>query len=199
MRLGPAKPFIAFMRRMACSAVLLLAVPVSGAAQAIEAPATTETVFRWLNFVLVFGLGGWWISRKLKSVFERQAEQIAAAIATAEAARQASQDRLRAAEGKLAALDSEIVELRGRARLDSAAEAKRIQGLAREEAARIERAAEAELAAAELAAANRLREMAIDKTIEYARARATEKLTLEVDARLVGRFVDALVRAGGPQ
>lgn len=178
-------------------AALLLISPISALAQAVQAPATTETVFRWLNFALVFGLGGWWAWRRLKVVFRRRAERIAASIADAEAASMAAQARLQAAEEKLAGLEREGAEMRERARRDSAAEAERIHKLAGEETGRIERAADAEVAAAELTAANRLREMVIDKTIEYARAQVRERLTAEVDARLVGRFVDALGSVGG--
>ncbi len=204
MRIGSAKRCSAKQRSAkrlfeaaACAAALLLLVPASGAAQAALAPAGTETVFRWLNFALVFGLGGWYVWRKLKGVFQRRAERIAAFIAEAEAAREQARARLQAAEEKLASVEREGAEMRERARLDSVAEATRIRALAREEAERIERAAEAEIAAAEMAAVNRLREMAIDKTIEYARARVMERLNPEVDARLVGRFVGALGQAGG--
>jgi F0F1-type ATP synthase membrane subunit b/b' len=180
-------------------AIAVLAVPITAAAQTSQVPSTTETIFRWLNFVFVFGVGGWWAWRKLKGVFQRRADQIAATIAEAEAALRSAQARLRAAEEKLAGLDRESTEMRQRARLDSAAEAGRIRDLAQEEAGRIERAADAEIAAAELAAENWLREMAIDRTIERARDLVRQRLTPEIDARLVRRFVEALDRAGGAE
>lgn len=175
--------------------IFLLIGPVAAMAQ-MQVPARTETVFRWLNFVFVFGVGGWWLWGKIKGVFRRKADSIAAAVAEAEAARSAAQARLHAAEEKLAGVEQESAEMRERARHDSAAETERIREMAREEAARIQRAADAEIAAAELAAANRLREMAIDKTIAYARVLVKERLTAGVDARLVGGFVGALRRSG---
>lgn len=183
--------------RAVCAAALLLLVPAAGAAQATSTTATTEMLFRWLNFILVFGLGGWWVWRRLKGVFQRKADRTAAAIGEAEAARQQAQARLQAAEEKLAAIERESAGMRDRARLDSAAETTRIRALAREESERIDRAAETEIAAAEMAAVNRLREMAIDRTIEHARELVIERLNPEVDARLVGRFVAALGHAGG--
>lgn len=180
-------------------AIVVLAVPIAAAAQTTQVPTTTETIFRWLNFVLVFGVGGWWAGRRLTKVFRSRADKIAATIAEAEAALRSAQARLRAADEKLAGLDRESTEMRQRARLDSTAEAGRIRDMAQEEAGRIERAADAEIAAAELAAGNRLRETAIDKTIEYARDLVIQRLTPEIDARLVGRFVEALDRAGGAQ
>lgn len=181
----------------ACIAAVLLAAPLAAGAQTSQVPATTETVFRWLNFVFVFGLGGWWMGRQLKTVFQRRADKIASAISEAEAALRTAEGRLRAAEEKLAAIERESAEMRQRARLDSAAEAARIRDLAREEAGRIDRAADVEIAAAELAAANRLREMAIDRTIERARDLMKERITAETDTRLIGRFVETLGQGGG--
>lgn len=185
------------IKRATWLVVLLAAGSIAAAAQGIEAPATTETVFRWLNFALVFGLGGWWGWRKLKGAFQRKADRIAETIAEAEAARREAQARLSAAEEKLAALDRESAEMRERASLDSAAETARIRELALEESGRIDHASEAEIKAAELAAVNRLREMTINMTIESARAQVTKRITPEIDARLVSSFVDALGRAGG--
>ena len=186
-----------FAQQGACAASLLLLAPLTAAAAEGSASSTTEWVFRWLNFALVFGVGGWWAWRRLKVVFRRKAEQIAATIAEAEAARRQAEERLRAAEAKLAGVDREAAEMRDRARRDSAAETERIRALAREEVARAERAADAEIEAAGRAAVNRLREMAIDKTIDRARSLVAERLTPAVDGRLFARFVDALARAGG--
>ncbi len=182
-------------RALALASLLLLA-PLAAAAQGIQALATTESVFRWLNFVLIFGVGGWWAWRKLKVAFRRRAEKIAATIAEAEAACRQALERLQAAEAKLAGVDREAQEMRDRARLDSAAEAERIAALAREEAARVERAADAEIDAAERAAVNRLRDMAISKTLDRARALVSERLTTAVDARLFSRFIEQLARTG---
>jgi F-type H+-transporting ATPase subunit b len=180
----------------ACAALLALLAPLAASAQA-EAPSTTDWVFRWLNFALMFGVGGWWAGRKLKVVFRRKAERIAATIAEAETAHRHAEERLRAAEAKLAGVEQEAANLLERARHDSAAEAERIRALAGEEVGRVERAAEAEIDAAERATVNRLREMAVAMTIERARVLVGEQLTPEIDARLFHRFVETLGEAGG--
>lgn len=186
------------LSRGGLAAALVLCTPLMAAAAAgPEASSTSEWVFRWLNFALIFGIGGWWAARKLKVVFRRNAEKIAATIAEAEEARSRAADRLREAEAKLAALDRETEEMRERARRDSKAEIERIGALAREEAARAERAAEAEIEAAERTAVNRMREMAIDKTIDHARALVAARMTPEIDRGLFRRFVGALERTGG--
>jgi F0F1-type ATP synthase membrane subunit b/b' len=181
----------------AWSAALVLLAPVlAAAAEGSAEPSTSEWVFRWLNFVLIFGVGGWWAGKKLKAVFRRNAEKIAATIAEAEEAKRRAAERLQAAEAKLAAIEREAAEMREQARRDSAAEAERIRALAREEAARAERAADAEIEAAERTSVNRLREMAIARTIQRARELVAERMTPAVDRRLFGRFVEALGRMG---
>lgn len=181
----------------AWSAALILLAPImAAAAEGSAEPTTTEWVFRWLNFALVFGLGGWWAGKKLKAVFRRNADKISATIAEAEDARRQAAKRLQAAEAKLAAIELEAEEMRERARRDSAAEAERIRALAREEAARADRAADAEIEAAERTVVNRLREMAIARTIERARELVAERMTPAIDRRLFGRFVEALGRTG---
>ena len=186
-----------FARLALASAILALA-PLAAAAQESPSPTTADWVFRWLNFALIFGVGGWWAGRKLKVVFRRKAEQIASSIAEAEAARREAEQRLREAEAELASVESEAQQMRERARRDSAAEVERIGELARQEAARVERAAEAEIGAAERSVANRLRELTVEKTMQRARALVAERLTPAVDRGLCGRFIEAL-GAGGSQ
>jgi F-type H+-transporting ATPase subunit b len=186
-----------FLAHGSLAAVLALFAPVlAAAAEGPEASSTSEWVFRWLNFALIFGVGGWWAGRKMKTAFRRNADKIAATIAEAEDAKRRAAERLKAAEAKLAAVDREAEEMRERARRDSAAEIERIRALAREEAARAERAADAEIEAAERMAVNRLREMAIGRTIDRARALLAERMTPEIDRALFRRFVGALERAG---
>jgi F-type H+-transporting ATPase subunit b len=185
------------LRVGAWSAALVLFVPiVAAAAEGSAEPTTTEWIFRWLNFALIFGVGGWWAGKKMKAAFRRNAERIAATIAEAEEAKRQAAERLQAAEAKLAAIERETEEMRERARRDSAAEAERIRALALEEAARAERAADAEIEAAERTSVNRLRDLAIARTIERARELVAERMTPAVDRRLFARFVDALGRAG---
>jgi F-type H+-transporting ATPase subunit b len=178
------------------AALILLAPIVAAAAEGSAEPTTTEWIFRWLNFALVFGVGGWWAGKKLKVAFRRNAEKIATTIAEAEDTKRQAAERLQAAEAKLAAIEREAVDMRERARKDSAVEAERIRALAREESARAEHAAAAEIEAAERTVVNRLREMAIARTIERAREIVAERMTPAIDRRLFGRFVEALGRMG---
>ncbi len=184
-----------FARLMLASVIVALA-PLAAAAQETSSPTTADWVFRWLNFALIFGVGGWWAGSRLKVVFRRKADQIASSIAEAEAARREAEQRLREAEAKFASVESEAQQMRERARRDSAAEVERIGELARQEAIRVERAGEAEIEAAERSVANRLRELTVEKTMERARALVIERLTPAVDHGLRGRFIEALGAAG---
>jgi F0F1-type ATP synthase membrane subunit b/b' len=172
--------------------LICILTPLAVSAQTAEAPSTTEWVFRWLNFVLVFGVGGFYAGRWMLRAFRRKRDQIAASIALAETEQREAQERLLEAELKLSHVAGEAAEMRERGQRDSAAEVERLRAMAREEAARIERVADAEIAAAERAAVNRLREMAIELTLERARAAVADRLTPAAEASLFRRFVEAL-------
>ncbi|HEV2388350.1 MAG TPA: ATP synthase F0 subunit B [Candidatus Acidoferrales bacterium] len=190
------------LRRLAKPVAWALAwcvlAPLAAAAQAGDQPTTTEWIFRWLNFVVVFGVGGYYAGRWMKGMFRRKAGEIAGAIAEAEGVQRQAEERLRAAEAKLAGVERETAAMLERARRDSAAEAERIRALAREEAVRLERAAEAEIAAAERAAANALKDLAIEQTLERAREAAMDRVTAAIDGRLFRRFLGELPERRGP-
>jgi F0F1-type ATP synthase membrane subunit b/b' len=172
--------------------------PLAAAAQASDQPSVTEWAFRWLNFALVFGVGGYYLGRWMKGQYRLRAGEIAASISEAETAERQAEQRLRAAEAKLEAIAEESTAMRERARRDSAAESTRIRALAQEEVARLGRAADAEITAAERATVNALKELAIARTLEQARAAAARQMTPAVDGWLFRRFVDELASPVNP-
>lgn len=178
--------------------VCCMLAPLAAAAQTSAQPTITEWAFRWLNFALVFGVGGYYAGRWMKGQFHLKAGEIAAAISEAETARRLAEQRLRAAEAKLEGIAREADAMRERARRDSAAEAGRIRALAQEEVARLGRAGDAEIAAAERATVNALKELAIERTLERARAAAAGQMTPAVDGWLFRRFVDELAARSEP-
>jgi F0F1-type ATP synthase membrane subunit b/b' len=82
--------------------------------------------------------------------------------------------------------------MRLQARRDAEIETDRIRSLAREDAIKVDRAAEAEIAAAERAARFELRATAARLAIERAEAQLREQLTPPADSRLVRNFVGDL-------
>jgi F0F1-type ATP synthase membrane subunit b/b' len=174
---------------------IVLAAPLAAAEGSDAASAPIGWVFRWLNFLLVFGGGGYLLAKYTPALFRRRADKIAAGILEATRAREAAEARLREAEEKLQGLEQEKASLREAARHGSAAEAERIQGLARHEAQKVERAAQAEIEAAERAARIELKSLAARLAVERAEALLREQLTPQTEAGLFRYFVESLARS----
>jgi F-type H+-transporting ATPase subunit b len=164
------------------------------AAEGNESAADTTIgwVFRWLNFALVFGGGGYILAKYAPSFFRRRADVIAAAINEAARVKAEAEQRRREAEAKLADLDKEIAEMRAKARRDADAEVERIRALARDEQQKIERAADAEIQAAERAARMELKTIGGRLAIERAEALLREEMTPKTEAALFRNFLAEL-------
>ena len=178
----------------AFTCLVFLAVPVS-AAEENQLNAPLGWLFRWLNFAIVFGGVGYLLIRKAPVFFRSRAEAIVASITEAAHANAQAERRLREAEEKLRQLDREVAELRAAAQRDSAAEAERIQAVARDEAGKIERAAQAEMEAAERAARMELKALAARLAVERAEAILRERITPETQAVLFRSFLNDLARS----
>jgi F0F1-type ATP synthase membrane subunit b/b' len=176
--------------------VLVTALPLAaqeGAASPAEAPG--ELVFRWLNFILVFGAIAYAIGKFGTPYFRSQAREISGSIHQAAEARAAAKREVEEAERQVASLDLEIQDLRRAAVRDSATEAERIRDLARVESDRIAQAAHAEIAAAERAARQDLRAAAARLATEQAAAMVRTRLNAATEAGLFRSFVSELQRS----
>ena len=164
------------------------------AAEGNESAADTTIgwVFRWLNFALVFGGGGYILAKHAPPFFRRRAEVIAAAIHEAARVKAEAEERRLVAEARLAGLDKEIAEMRAAARRDADATAERIRALAREEAKKIDLAADAEIQAAERAARMELQTIGGRLAIERAEALLREEMTPKAEAALFRNFIAEL-------
>lgn len=164
------------------------------AAEGNESAADTTIgwVFRWLNFALVFGGGGYILAKYAPPFFRRRADVIAAAINEAARVKAEAEQRRREAEAKLANLEKGIAEMRASARRDADAEAERIRALAGEEAKKIDLAADAEIQAAERAARMELKTIGGRLAIERAEALLREEMTPKTEAALFRNFIAEL-------
>ncbi len=135
------------------------------------------------------------LKSRIAGFFRDRTDAIQNAI---EEARRASEDanaRLAQIEGRLSRLDSEVAELRNAAEADAAAEDKRMQEAAREDAARIVRTAEQEIDAAARLARRELRAYVAELTVSLAEKKI--QVTPAADQELVRSFTDRLDRDGG--
>jgi F-type H+-transporting ATPase subunit b len=177
--------------------IFFLAALPALAAEGAEDPAvsTAGLIFRWLNFLLVFGGIGYLIAKHGGAFFRANAKAIAASITEASAAKAEADRELREVETKIARLDQEVRELREAARLDSAAEAERLRSSGRAEIEKISQAGRGELAAAERAAQQELRAIAASMAVERAGALVSSRMNREIRARIFHSFLGELGRS----
>jgi F0F1-type ATP synthase membrane subunit b/b' len=174
--------------------LVLVSLPTFAQDEGAAAPENTQIgwVFRWLNFAIVFGGIAYLLVKSAGPAFRARADAIQAAIAEGSRAREEAEQRRKEAEQKLAGIPQEIGTLRAHAKRDTDAETARIRDLARDEAAKMDRAAELEIAAAERAARLELKATAARLAIERAEAQLREQLTTPADSQLVRSFVGDL-------
>jgi len=155
------------------------------------ASSTIGWTFRWLNFAILFG-GGFWLLRKAPQFFRARAARIVSAIEESKQVKAESDRVLADAERRMANLDQEVADLRTTARQDAAAEAERIRSAARDEEAKIGRAAQAEIEAAEHAARAEMKALVAQLAIAGAESMLREKVSGDQQAVWMRRFVENL-------
>lgn len=179
-------------------AIFFLATfPLLAAEGAGEDPAdsTTGLIFRWLNFLIVFGGAGYLIAKHGGAFFRGSAKAIAASITEAQAAKAEADRELREVEARIARLDQEIAGLRESARRDSAVEADRLRASGHAEIEKINLAARGELGATERAAHQELRVLAAAMAVDRAGAIVKSRMNTEVRERIFQSFLGGLGRS----
>jgi len=158
-----------------------------------EATSTAGWVYRWINFAIFVALIVWFFTRrKTRHYFSAHQNQIAEAIAESARARDEAEREEREAESKMAALETQVAEMRAQAERDSAAEAQRIRALAREEAKRVAQSAQVEIRAAERAAEMELRSIAARAAMGRAEALLRDRVNAQTESTFFEGFITEL-------
>ncbi len=191
-----------FVKRFFAIAALatLLAVcaaPVVRAEETATEPQDTPAgqVFRWLNFILIFGALGYLIAKKSPPVFRARADVIAGAIESATKAKQEANKQLREAEAGLARLDQDAAAMRTQAEKDFVAEAERLRAASKREVEKIGHMAEVEIDAAARLAQIELRTAAARLAVARAAAMVAEQMNPERREIIFQNFVNNLEKA----
>jgi F0F1-type ATP synthase membrane subunit b/b' len=177
-------------------AFCLCALPVLAAEGAEPDPADSPTglLFRWLNFLIVFGGIAYLVAKHGGAFFRGNAKEIAASIVQATAAKQEADDELRKAEAKIGRLDHDVQELRRQAEQNWAAESERLYASGVAEIEKINQAARAELAASERAAQQQLRDIAASLAVQNAAALVGARMNAEIRVKMFQAFLADLGR-----
>jgi F0F1-type ATP synthase membrane subunit b/b' len=177
--------------------VFITAASVPALAQENGPDVTTMpvgTVFRWLNFLLVFGVFAYLIAKFGGPYFRGRARGIGKAIDEARHARAVAEREFREAEQKLGSIDAGIQQEWRVVEQESASDRERIRALTDSEIEKIGQAARAEIAAAERAGTQELRAIAAKLATERAAALIRQRLNASEEAALFDAFVEELAK-----
>lgn len=180
------KARLALLLMLALLALPALAAPAAeeGSEEHAAEGGAAELVFKWLNFLVVFGGGAYFGAGFLKKEFARMRQGIQSQIGEARRQREESQQRLAEIEQRLAGLEQEIESLRREAAESAAAERRRIEEAARRESERVLATTRAEIDSAGRAARMELRAYAARLAISLAEQRLRQQLTPQVHTAL---------------
>jgi F-type H+-transporting ATPase subunit b len=189
------------------SSLAILVIILAGVFAALPARAADEaanqdpaespigTVFKWLNFAVVFGAIGYLLVKKAPPMFRARADKIAEGIESAQEIKAETDRRLREAEAGLARLDTETAKMRDALKKDFEDESQRLRFAGKQEIERIDRAADVEIAAARRTALIDLRELAARLAAGRAAVLVAQQMTPDRHATLMQHFVDELPAA----
>lgn len=149
-------------------------------------------VWKWGNFILLFGGLAYYLRRPLREFLQTRARGIAEGLASGKRAQEEAEAKMSAIESQLARLDEEIDRLKQQADRESeeqrqriidssGAEAERIVAMARREIEVLQRSAQAELKA-------HVARLAVD----LAEERLRRDLEPGQNRRIISRFVRSL-------
>lgn len=171
-----------------------LAIPAFAeeAAKADPAESPTGVLFKWLNFVIVFGSIAYLIAKHGGTFFRGNAKEISARIVEATAVKAEADRELSVVEAKMARLDQDVAELRGEAQRNWAAEVERLRASGAAEIEKIQQAARAELAASERAAQQQVREIAASLAVERAASVVASRMNSAIRAKMFQSFLSEL-------
>ena len=161
-----------------------------------QAPEDSSSgqIFRWLNFILVFGGIGFLIAKSAPAFFRARAAEVAKDITEAAAQKSEAEARLRKAEAGLAQLDQAQAKMRADSQRDFAAEAERIKQATASDIEKVDRTAEVEIEASSRMAAIELRTAAARRAVERAAAMVAEQMTPDRRELIFRKFVTNLPR-----
>ena len=180
---------------IALTGVLLafcLALPAAAAAAGDDHGSPLSSVWKWGNFILLFGGLAYYLRRPLREFLQARARGIEEGLASGKRAQEEAESKMSAIEVQMARLDQDIDGLKQQAARESEeerqriidssnAEAEKVVAVARREIERLQRSARLELKAHVARLAVDLAEERLQKDLEPSR-----------NQRLVSRFVSSL-------
>ena len=156
----------------------------------IEKQETKDLIYKSINFVILFGLIIYFLAKPASDFFTARTASIRKGMEDAAIAREAAEKRLAEIEQKLSHLNEEIAGLRAEAAKEDAVQTERMRQATEAEGAKILAAAESEIDVKTRTARLELKAYAAKLAVDLAEERLKNRMTPEVQGRLLQSFVD---------
>jgi F-type H+-transporting ATPase subunit b len=161
--------------------------------------AEVSVIWKWLNFAILAGVLGYLIAKNLGPMLVTRSKQIQEGLAAGEKAKAAAQARGAAVQAKLANLEGDVAVMRGEAKRDREREAERLRLETEREMGRIQQHAAQEIESAGKLARLEVQSFAAKMAIELAERKVRARMSPEVEAALLGNFLDGLANGHAAQ
>ena len=194
-------PFVLFGALVLGSFSLALA-QTEGAAQpqserAESASAEHEespwaSVFRWANFLVLFGGLGYLLRKPAREFFEGRRKDIASGLQRAQEAQAGAQARMDGIEQRLSRLSTEVAALRSEAEKESLTERDAIVSEAKREVDRVIEQSRREIERVTRSAEREIKESIADMVVNRAGNALRTEMTEDDQKRVVVRFIKKL-------
>ncbi len=170
--------------------------PAPAAAMVAAAASKGHTeVFEWVNLGILIAFLIYVLRKPVSQFFNQRLAAIRDGLEEGRKALAAAQAQMAVVEEKLRRLDQEVASLNTSAMEEIKAEAERMRRTSEQETARILEAAGHSIASATLSAKLELKNFAARQASELAEKMIRDRLDLQAQAQLVGRFLESLSRA----
>lgn len=187
------------------SLVFCLVLPVPGveasdagaaAAAGDDHGSPLSIVWKWGNFILLFGGLAYYLRRPLREFLRTRARGIEEGLASGKRAQEEAAAKMSAIEARLARLDEEIEGLKQRADRESEEERQRILDSSHAEAEKFVALARREIEGMQRSARLELKVHVARLAVELAEERLREDLEPGQNQRIISRFVRSLKETG---
>jgi len=152
-------------------------------------------VWKWGNFLILFGGLGWYLRQPLREFLETRSRSIEEGLASGRLARESALKQMSEIENRMARLDDEVGALRAQAVKEAEEERTRILESAKVEAQKILEVAHREIEGLKKSARLELKAHVADLAVKLAEERLQKSVGSEENKRLVLRFLDSLETA----
>lgn len=160
-----------------------------------HAESPLAVVWKWGNFLILFGGLGWYLRQPLREFLETRSRSIEEGLASGRLARESALKQMSEIENRMARLDDEVRGLRAQAVKEAEEERARILESAKIEAQKILEMAHREIEGLKKSARLELKAHVADLAVKLAEERLQKSVGSEENKRLVLRFLDSLETA----